>query len=107
LHIIKYIFLEPSGPPRNVNASVMDSRTIVITWEPPLASMQNSIIQNYTVAVLEQQTSSRFTLVSTGVAITVSNLHPAYDYIVQVAAVTVRTGPFSEMVTTTTLEDSK
>ena len=91
----------------NVTATVVDSQTIIVTWEPSQANVQNGIIQNYTVAVLEQQTSSSFTLVSTVAAITVSDLHPSYDYTVQVAAVTVGTGPFSDMVTTTTLEDGK
>jgi len=101
------LFLEPSGPPLNVSASVTDSRTIIVTWEPPLTNMQNGVIQNYILAVLEQQTSKSFTLNSTEAAITVSDLHPAYDYMVRVAAVTVGTGPFSETITTTTLEDGK
>ena len=86
----------------DVRATVIDSRTLTVMWEPPLNSLQNGILQYYTVAVLVQQTFTSFTVNTTEVSLTIPNLHPAYDHTIRVAAVTIGTGPFSIPVAITT-----
>ncbi len=97
----------PSVAPNNVTAVAVNSSVLAVTWEQLPVDQQNGIVQYFTVTVQVQQTSAMFSIDTTELTITISNLHPAYDHILRVAAVTVATGPFSDPVTVTTPDDSK
>lgn len=45
-------FPEPSGPPQEVEAEVLSSTSIVLSWQPPAIQDWNGIIDGYQ-AVLE------------------------------------------------------
>ena len=89
----------PLGSPQNLSAVPVDSTTLLITWMPPLASLQNGIIRNYKLSVTETETTTTtlFTL-NDVLSHTVRDLHPFYNYEVRMAAVTVGDGPFSDLV---------
>lgn len=78
-----------------------------MSWEPPLADLQNGIIQYYLVMVMGQQTSASLSLNSNSTSLTIPNLHPAFAYSIEVAAVTVNVGPYTSAVLVTTPDDGK
>ena len=101
-----FFFIVPSGPPQNVSGFVISSTKIQLSWEPPVSELQNGPMQSYTITVFETNTNlttqeHRDFLHST---ITLTRLHPNYQYDLSVAAYTVGLGP-SVSLTLTTLED--
>ena len=103
--MILFLHIAPNSAPDGVTAVTMSSTVISVNWNSLPAPSRNGIIRYYTVSVIELQTSIASQFNSTLESLTLNNLHPAYDYQIQVAAVTVSTGPFSTAVTTTTAED--
>ncbi len=78
-----------------------------LSWLPPESSKQNGIIQNYIVSISE---SISDILISTQIIAdtnaTIADLHPYYSYEIQVSAVTIASGPITEILFTTE-EDGK
>ncbi len=107
MQILFVYYLAPSGLPRTVSAVAVTTRSIQVTWEAPLADERNGIIQHYLVMVMVQQTRASFSINSTSTSVTIPNLHPAYDYAIEVAAVTVRVGPYSSALSITTPDDGE
>lgn len=97
----------PSGTPVNVRVAAVTSRAIRVAWEPPPTDQQNGLILHYVVVVMVAQTRSTFTLNITSNSTSISDLHPSYSYSVEVAAVTVNVGPFSQSVSITTPDDGE
>lgn len=97
----------PSGAPLNVRTDSVTSRSVRVSWEPPLADQQNGPILHYLLVVLAQQNRTTFTLNATSTSVTIPDLHPSYSYSIEVAAVTVGTGPFSSPLTVTTANDGE
>jgi len=85
----------------------MNSMTVQVTWEPPAPQNQNGIIVLYSINVTIAETKSDFLLNTTRTTLNVTGLHPHYGYTFAVAAVTVRTGPYSVPVGITTPENCK
>lgn len=100
-------FTVPSGAPINVRATAATSRTIQVSWDPLPANTQNGPLLHYVVMVMVEQTRTTFTLNVTSTFITIPNLHPSYNYSIEVAAVTVNTGPFSRSLSVTTPDDGE
>lgn len=67
----------------------------------------NGIIQYYAIKLYETETSLYYMYQTSNISLFVNALHPYYTYSVSVAAVTVGTGPYSNVVSFTTLQDSK
>ena len=88
-------------------AVVVTSRSIHVSWEPPLVDQQNGIIQRYLVMVMVQQTRTSLSLNSTSTSFTIPNLHPAYDYSIEVAAVTNSVGPYTSAISIRTPDDGE
>jgi receptor-type tyrosine-protein phosphatase Q len=86
----------PSSPPMNKSVSVVDSRTINVSWAAPPFSSQNGIIRYYTISLVEVDTNIVTTHSSSGLQYVISNLHPYYFYNVTVRAVTIAAGPTTE-----------
>ena len=102
LHIIG-----PSAAPVNVTASAMDSRSILVTWDPPPFSQQNGLVRLYVINITEENTGFSLMQGTTNNEFTFYSLHPHYTYAFSVAAETIAVGPPSSIVTAETEEDGK
>ena len=121
----------PSGPPTNFQVRADTSRSLVLSWNPPLPQYQNGIVRKYIVTVAlnsthiylrwdhppeefhygvirwyqinitEQYTGRVFQEASEETEITIGPLHPHYIYHCAIAAVTVDVGPFSTITVRT------
>ena len=105
--LIQRIFIAPSGPPQNLQTVVTDSRSIFISWEPPLPEEQNGILRRYVITLLSVETDEIVTTSAIGTNMTVSGLIPFTTYQCRVAAETIAAGPRTEAVLIKTSEDSK
>ena len=85
----------PTAPPENLIATPLDSRTLHITWQPPVEEEKNGIIRRYVINITELNSGNDFQLENATTEITVQNLHPFYRYSYSVAAETVALGPFT------------
>lgn len=99
--------LAPSLPPQNVQGSVTNSTSIQLTWEPPISSGQNGIIERYIVSVTEAETMRQFVLTSVTTSITAVDLHPYYTYSFIVSAVTIAEGPYTPALSLQTQQDGE
>jgi len=104
-------FAVPSGPPRNLRASVTSSSSVLLTWDVPLPEYQNGIITNYTVLVTPvnpQRAAYQLNSTNTSTQLLVSSLEEFSSYTFVVAARTrVGVGPFSTSITIRTTTDGK
>ena len=85
----------------------MSSRSIFLTWNPPLATLQNGMIREYHVNITEVETGRVLNYVTRTTDITITNLHPYYYYELSVSAYTIALGPFSEYYSIRTMEDGR
>ena len=85
----------PTAPPDNLIATALDSRTLHITWQPPVEEERNGIIRRYVINITELDSGNEYQLENVTTEITVQNLHPFYRYSYSVAAETVALGPFT------------
>lgn len=77
-----------------------------MSWDSVPADQQNGPIIYYIITVVVEQTRSSYTLNVTSTSTTLPNLHPSYNYSIQVAAATaVHTGPFSRAIAIKTPDD--
>ena len=102
----------PGGPPKNFTADVRSSTQILLMWQPPSSEIQNGRIRLYTVSVFEVQTDTNYSYTlysqsSEDSALLVESLHPYYDYMCNVSAVTIGPGPYTSPLTVKTFEDGE
>ena len=97
----------PSHGPTSLMIVALSSSSIHLQWEPPPPQHHNGVIDSYTVHCTESDTEETLENITPTTNITISELHPFYTYTCSVAAVTVDQGPFSDIVSITTLEDGK
>ena len=98
----------PSGPPTNFRVRADSSRSLVLSWDPPLPHHQNGIVRMYTVSVVLNNSAQITTIPTTANTIRVTALiRPFRTYICSVVAATVAVGPPTQNVTVQTPEDSK
>ena len=100
-----YIPVAPSSSPTGVVTVTVSSTVIEILWNSLPFENRNGIVRYYIIRVNELQTGLTIQTNSTTESLSLGNLHPAYTYVVSVAAVTIERGPFSSTVTTDTDED--
>ncbi|XP_033112587.1 tyrosine-protein phosphatase Lar-like isoform X3 [Anneissia japonica] len=94
----------PYSPPSNISAVVINSTSIKLTWDQPVAMDRNGIITGYTVHS-SQAASSRWGpgLETTNKFIIYTNLQPNTMYAFEVRAHTaVGSGPYSHEIRETT-----
>lgn len=79
---------------------------IELDWDPVLSHQQNGPIVYYTLMITAQD-STTLTMNVNSTSATVSNLHPSYNYSIEIAAVTTSVGPFSGAVSVKTHDDGE
>ena len=84
------------------------SNTITLSWQPPLVSDQNGLIQSYNLTILEIDTNitTKVQQVFTQNSVILLSLHPYYTYQISIAALTVALGP-STTITVQTKQSGK
>ena len=97
----------PSGTPQSIQVQPIDSRSLLLAWEPPLAEEQNGVIQEYLINISVAETSDEFQHQSTNTTFIVEDLHPHYTYSLVISAVTIGPGPYSEVYTVQMPEDGR
>ena len=97
----------PSGTPQSIQAQPIDSRSLLLAWEPPLAEEQNGVIQEYLINISVAETGDEFQHQSTNTTLIVEDLHPHYTYSLVISAVTIGPGPYSEVYTVQMPEDGR
>lgn len=90
-------FSVPSDVPLDIRATPLDSTTLFLNWSAPSEDARNGLIVQYTVNISVSETGMRFQRIVDGSGtVTLTNLHPYYEYTYIIAAATaVGTGPFS------------
>ena len=83
----------------------MTSRSISLSWDPPIAANQNGIIRTYVISVAVQQSKENIQLMSNSTQINLELLHPYYTYSFVISAVTIGPGPPSSAHNVTTDEE--
>ena len=108
--MILFCFIVPSAAPVGIAESAVDSRTLLVTWDPLPEESRNGDITEYVVQISAQETEDQRQLSASGDAtsLTIRELHPDYTYTYTVAAGTgVGTGPSSVFRSIKMPEDSK
>ena len=82
--------------------------SIILHWGPPPIEGQNGIILMYRINITEVESGRVFQYTTDISTLAVSALHPYYTYNWAVSASTIiGYGPYTEISTVVTLEDSK
>ena len=96
----------PSGPPQNLTLTANSSRSLLLTWTPPLPQDVNGIIVDYTINVTSSVVTNSYQVGSDSTSFTIGSLRPYVAYTCIIAAHTaIDHGPFGAAVTLTTPED--
>ena len=98
-------YIVPTAPPSFAVYYVVDSTSLFFSWNAPPMDQQNGIIRYYILALTELDTGFMLNHSTAGNNFTFPSLHPSYTYQVEVAAVTIGSGPFSTPITLQTFED--
>ena len=93
--MLHFITAAPAGPPQELKVVLITSRSLKLSWFPPLLQDHNGIIREYRIRVTDVQTGNTVELVSTSTSITIQPLHPYYVYHCNVAAYTIAEGPYA------------
>ena len=88
-------------------ASIVNSRTVLMQWSPPPPEDHNGVITKYTVNITSQNTASYQQINVTGTSAVITNLVASFTYYLSVSAHTVDTGPYSSYVVITLPQDGK
>ena len=111
--MIKHPFLlAPESPPLNFTANSFTPYTIDMEWRPPHESEWNGILRGYRLRyrIFTDSTSKAYTwlevqiLPANQTMFTLHSLRPFTVYCIQIAAVTVETGPYTSPMNIETLE---
>ena len=103
--LLNLFLIVPSSPPQSPIGVATSSRSIYLSWYPPLDEDQNGIIREYDIIVTEVDTGRILRIATNSTAINMSSLHPYYTYEWIVSAYTIDTGPYTVASTVMTHED--
>ena len=98
IKFLPYQHTAPTAPPANISAIHVDSTSISLDWDKPLAEDWNGIIRVYHVNIIEIETGNTFYIVVYTESATINSLHPYYQYNISITAVTVLPGPASPSI---------
>ena len=102
------ILLGPSSPPTNIAANVTNSTSIEVMWDLVLAIHRNGDITGYVVVygILGMDTADSVNVTASTLNVVLTGLEEYMKYDIRVSAYTAMgSGPFSQAVIVTTLED--
>ena len=115
-----YVFIQifcsvvPSGPPDHFSVEATSSRTLLLSWQPPIESKQNGIITQYIVELSKGATEvlKNFSLIAMQQSLLINEtyniIEPFTVYSCRIAAFTqIGMGPYSNKISVQTPEDSK
>ncbi|KAG5270541.1 hypothetical protein AALO_G00193850 [Alosa alosa] len=97
----------PSAPPQNVTVEVLNSKSIMVRWQPPPADDQNGEITAYKIRYRKGARKSEASEIVAGTQLhkLLDNLQRGTEYSVRVTAMTLNgSGPASDWVTSETFE---
>ena len=97
----------PSSAPRNVEAAIISPTVARLSWDAPLQADQNGIIRQYHINITEVDTARQWTFISITNTYLLNFLRPHHTYLYSIAAVTISTGPYTQLFNFTTPPDSK
>ena len=86
---------------------VVDSKTVTLSWDPPLEENRNGIIRSYTIHVTDKLMNKNTTYSSDTTNITLTSLRPYSLYLCAIAAQTISQGPFTQPFIIQMPEDGK
>ena len=92
------LFLAPSMP-LNLTVTINNSTSVTLTWNTP--AMPNGVIRNYTITLLDDNMNSIQNQTVSNLMTVIIQLTPNTSYVVDVSAVTVRSGDAASMTFTT------
>ena len=95
---MKSFFLAPSVP-LNLMVIINNSTSVTLTWNIP--AMPNGAIQHYTIAVLDDDMNSVQNETVSDLMTVITQLTPNTSYVVNVSAVTARSGDAASITFTT------
>ena len=108
-NLLNFLSADPHAPPQNIQSSVTGSRTVVISWDPPLFEDQNGIITYYLLLISEEQFNVSDRVINTtsdANTYTVTELEEYDNYTCRVAAATrIGPGPYSAPIEFSTPQD--
>ena len=86
-----YFCTVPSGPPLNISAVEVFSRSFTLTWDLPAPSERNGIITGYNITVtsLDSLFEDPQVFFTTSQSLTIDSLDPHTDYVCVIAAITL------------------
>ena len=102
-----FVYIAPAGSPLSLSAIALGATSIQISWQPPLPYLLNGMLRDYSIEVVSNRTGEVFSYFTPTQSIVVSSLRPYTVYLCRVAAVTVGTGPFSQLFTVLTAAAGK
>jgi len=100
-----FLPLAPGLPPESVTVQVHDSVSMTVTWSPPSFEL-NGVITGYNVNVTLAH-SDPLQYYTNSTSINLNDLTPYSAYHVEVAAVSIAVGPYSDFVYALTPESGK
>ena len=107
------VYLVPGEPPTVTMVTSKSFETIEIAWIPPREEFLYGILRGYTVRYLNNQSPGqgyvyiRGAIPASSTTYTISGLLQFTNYSVEIAAVTVGEGVFSDPMSAVTDEDGK
>ena len=90
--------LAPSMP-LNFTVTINNSTSVTLTWNTP--AMPNGVIRNYTITLLDDDMNSVQNQTLLNLMTVIAQLTPDTSYVVNVSAVTVRSGDAASITFTT------
>uniref|UniRef100_A0A8C2FL87 Neogenin 1a n=1 Tax=Cyprinus carpio TaxID=7962 RepID=A0A8C2FL87_CYPCA len=97
----------PSAPPQNTTFEVLNSKSIMVRWQPPPADAQNGEITGYKIRYRKGTRKSEAAEITSGSQLyqLIDGLQRGTEYMLRVSAITVNgTGPATDWTTAETFE---
>ena len=85
--------------PLNLMVTINNSTSVTLTWNTP--AMPNGVIRNYTITLLDDDMNSVQNQTLSNLMTVITQLTPNTSYVVNVSAVTVRSGDAASTTFTT------
>ena len=85
--------------PLNLTVTINNSTAVTLIWNTP--AMPNGVIRNYTITLLDDNMNSVQNQTVSNLMTVITQLTPNTSYVVNVSAVTVRSGDAAVMTFTT------